>query len=123
MTDNEQAITVNERMIKLVSRVTIFTAVSLAAICLVLVVCLAVVIQSTAEANDELRTELACRSVAVNDYAAVDGALSAKIAEGLVLVARGEPLDNVAGELERLANKLILATAARQESVTACKEG
>ncbi len=129
--DGHDPIAENEQLRHIGQRTMYFSVFCLVVVILVMVISLVGVLQIASSAqndvdeqqkiNGELRIELGCRSQIASDFAIKHGEMDALIAEGLVLLARGEPLDAIAAELDQVTGELETLALERADAVIACE--
>ena len=129
-TETSEQLAENESVRKLSQRSLALATASLAVVVLVMVLSFTLVVGLASSAqkdadeasveNADLRTELTCRSVVVNEHAIAYGRLGAKVAEGFTLLSRGESLEAVAAELVDLTVALEAAAVRRERAVETC---
>lgn len=122
----------SENVLKLAQRSSTLVASCLAVVVLVLVICLAVVVAvaadaastaaSAQQANDDLRSELTCRSVAATEFDIIQGQLAGRIATGLAQLAENDEagLEGTAELLKVEAEALTAAAVARRSAQSTC---
>lgn len=128
--DRASEIESNEAVMRLSQRSMALATACLAVVVLVMVVSLAIVVGIAGSAqqdaddasveNADLRAELSCRSVIAAEFSVLQGRLESTIAEGLVLLSRGEDLDGIEAELSDLSAQLEAAAITRQQTAADC---
>lgn len=102
-----------------------FALACMAVVLLVLVFSMAVVISMANRSQDnaeELNTELKCRSIIAGEQAVANADLTATIAEALVELGEGRPIDALTDELATLIETARQANAARLNSAETCAD-
>lgn len=115
----------NERVLRLYRRTIALVNLALAIVVVVLGIALTVglaIAQNEAEVAQDLRIELECRAVAAGEFSIAQAELDVLIAEGLVLLEAGEPLDSLIEQLSAAAQAVREAADDRLTSADSCVE-
>lgn len=104
-------------------------SMALATVCLAVVVLIMAVAfvfmvllaRDAQESADKLRDELECRSIYANNHDIKKGELYATIADGLLHLSTGEPLDDIETTMERQVAELREAGRLRTNSIVTCR--